>query len=224
MGFFLMTTTALTACSNGNKGNNTANHVDNNGYRKQNAGYNTIYNNTARNQNGSQVDLRNYSKDPDINTGSEDFDVIGKYVKENSSVIVLNIDGRNIYIKKAPGFRKDLKGFKGGLKDREVDVEVTHNNQLAKSLEPAPMTLADQDGVYEHKTGGDVKVIGKLIAIDKTHVSIQVPNGIKTYAKTSDFKVHTDGRGVHLKGKMVRIKVNKKGKVKELKYNWIDQR
>ncbi|MFC7391847.1 hypothetical protein [Scopulibacillus cellulosilyticus] len=222
-GFCLIMTLAITACSNGEKGNNADNNINNNGHRKQNVSYNKNNINTPQNQNGNRVDLKNYSKDQDKNTGDEDFDVTGKYVKENNNEIVLNINGDDIHIKKAAGYKKDLKGFKGSLKDKKVDVEVTHNQQLAKDLQPTPMTRADKNGVYERKHNGEVKVIGKLLSSDKSNVSIQVPNGKKTYTKTSDFKVDTDGQKVSLNGKIVRLEIDKHGKLKELKYNWVDQ-
>ncbi|MFC7391846.1 hypothetical protein [Scopulibacillus cellulosilyticus] len=207
--FCLMLTLVLAGC-------NTQNN-------KQTNKNNTPTNQTAKNQNGKKVDLRNYSKADDKNKKNADFDVTGKYIKDDSKEVEMNINGDDIHIKKASNFKKDLKGFKGNLKDKKVDVEVTHDKQMAKSLQPTPMTMANKDGVFERKSDGSSRVIGKLLTSDKKQVSVQVGSGKKTYTKTSDFKQDTKGHKVNLTDKMVRLDIDKSGKVKKLEYNWVDQ-
>ncbi|MBM7645352.1 uncharacterized protein YpmB [Scopulibacillus daqui] len=204
----LMLTLVLVGCNTANKQNNKDNAPT-----KQ----------TAKDQNGKTVDLRKYSKADDKNKKNADFNITGKYIKDDSKEVELNINGDDVHVKKAADFKKNLKGFKGNLKDKKVDVEVTHDKQQAKSLEPTPMTLADKNGIYERKNDGSYSVIGKLLTSDKTHISVQVPSGKKTYTKTSDFKQDTNGHKVNLTDKQVRLDIDKDGKVKELKYDWVDQ-
>jgi len=174
---------------------------------------------------GKLKNLKPYSKDKDKNDPSEgDFNVVGQYVTETGDKIVLKIKDKNIAIKKNPSFHKKKKGLKSGFKGKQVVVEVSTKNQYAKSLEPTPKAIVNQEGIYETKDGGkEYKMIAVLVENDKYKLTVKTPKGRKTYQKAEDFKMDSHAQNTKLKGKMVRLEIGKDGKAESLDYSWIDQ-
>lgn len=179
---------------------------------------------TSSNENTELKTLKNLSKDPDKNDSSEgDFDLVGKYVKENNDEITLEVHGKQIAIQKKVSFESDKKGMKGDWQDKQVVVEVSTNKAVAESVKPTDKTLADQDGVYD-RDGDEKEIIGKLVKNDSKGLTLQTPNGNKTFQKTHDFELDDEAKSQNkLENKTVRIETDEHGKAEELSYSWIDQ-
>lgn len=179
---------------------------------------------TSSNENTELKTLKNLSKDPDKNDSSEgDFDLVGKYVKENNDEITLEVHGKQIAIQKKVSFESDKKGMKGDWQDKQVVVEVSTNKAVAESVKPTDKTLADQDGVYD-RDGNEKEIIGKLVKNDSKGLTLQTPNGNKTFQKTHDFELDDEAKSQNkLENKTVRIETDEHGKAEELSYSWIDQ-
>lgn len=179
---------------------------------------------TSSNENTELKTLKNLSKDPDKNDSSEgDFDLVGKYVKENDNEITLEVQGKQVAIQKNSSFESDKKGMKGDWQDKQVVVEVSTNKAVAESVKPTDKTLADQDGVYD-RDGDEKEIIGKLVKNDSKGLTLQTPNGNKTFQKTHDFELDDEAKSQNkLENKTVRIETDEHGKAEELSYSWIDQ-
>lgn len=215
---FLAAGVILAGCGNDTK--NTSPQKDSS-QPKQTESSNTS---TSPNESAELKTLKNLSKDPDKNDSSEgDFDLVGKYAKENDDEITLEIHGKQVAIQKNSSFESDKKGMKGDLQDKQVVVEVSTDKAVAESVKPTDKTLADQDGVYD-RDGDEKEIIGKLIKNDSNEITLQTPNGNNTFQKTHDFELDDEARSqTKLEGKMVRIETDDQGKAEELSYSWIDQ-
>lgn len=179
---------------------------------------------TSSNENTELKTLKNLSKDPDKNDSSEgDFDLVGKYVKENDNEITLEVQGKQVAIQKNSSFESDKKGMKGDWQDKQVVVELSTNKAVAESVKPTDKTLADQDGVYD-RDGDEKEIIGKLVKNDSKELTLQTPNSNKTFQKTHDFELDDEAKSQNkLEDKTVRIETDEHGKAEELSYSWIDQ-
>lgn len=217
---FLAAGVILAGCGNDTK--NTSPQKDSS-QPKQTESSNTSTS-TSPNESAELKTLKNLSKDPDKNDSSEgDFDLVGKYVKENDDEITLEIHGKQVAIQKNSSFESDKKGMKGDWQDKQVVVEVSTDKAVAESVKPTDKTLADQDGVYD-RDGNEKEIIGKLIKNDSNEITLQTPNGNKTFQKTHDFELDDEAKSqTKLEGKMVRIETDDQGKAEELSYSWIDQ-
>ncbi|AMX00270.1 hypothetical protein [Rummeliibacillus stabekisii] len=215
---FLAAGVILAGC--GNDTTNTSPQKDSS-QPKQTESSNTS---TSSNENTELKTLKNLSKDPDKNDSSEgDFDLVGKYVKENNDKITLEVHGKQIAIHKKSSFESDKKGMKGDWQDKQVVVEVSTNKAVAESVKPTDKTRADQDGVYD-RDGDEKEIIGKLVKNDSKELTLQTPNGDKTFQKTHDFELDDEAKSQNkLEDKTVRIETDEHGKAEELSYSWIDQ-
>lgn len=223
MSFGLVLAFVLTGCGNQGSDNNSGEQSPKQSQDKSNN--QTATGDRPNKTHGQFKNLKRYSKDKDKNDPSEgDFDVVGQYLTETKDALVLNINGDHVAIKKKSSFHKKKKGLKDSLKGKQVDVEVSTKNQHAESLEPTPKTLANQEGIYERKNEGKgYKMIGKLVKNDENAITVKIPKGNKTYRKSGDFDMDNSAKGKNLRGKMVRLEIDKHGKAEGLDYSGIDQ-
>ncbi|WKB35569.1 hypothetical protein QS257_19060 [Terrilactibacillus sp. S3-3] len=91
-----------------------------------------------------------------------------------------------------------------------------------RELTPAPITLADKNGVYEQFGKGRENIIGRLLAEDRYELVIEVPMGQVVFDKLDDFKTDAGAESQNLIGKIVRLKLIGPNAA-ELSYSWIDQ-
>lgn len=164
-------------------------------------------------------DLKQYSQDPDKDK-DQDFDLIGTFVKEDTDQLTLKIQGKEINIPKSKMF--SVKGTQKDLKDQLVKVEVGSKIQQAEEMELTAIARANNDGVYE-QDGDETKIIGTFVSETDQELTIKVKNGNKTYKKTTDFEKDIKNAPADLKGKTVRIELQKDGKIESLDYEPEDQ-
>ncbi|MER2142009.1 MAG: hypothetical protein ABS902_10250, partial [Priestia megaterium] len=156
--------------------------------------------------------LQQYSNDPDIKKGKEeDFDLIGTLKKDAEKEMTLNIDDQLVKVPKSS--RMEVEGSQ--LKDmlnKEVEAEIDAAKQEAISIELTPKAKADKDGVYE-QDGNERKVVGIFIEESNKHITVKVPNGKKTYQKSTDFEKEEKGS---LKEKTVYLEINSANEVESI--------
>ncbi|MBU5212747.1 hypothetical protein [Heyndrickxia oleronia] len=167
----------------------------------------------------AQQDLKQYSQDPDKDS-DQDFDLVGRLIEESDDQINININGKEVLIPKSKSFA--VKGSHNNLKNQLVKVEIGNHNQQAEEMELTALAKADRDGVYE-KNDDETKIIGKYISETDKDITIQVKNGDKKYLKSPDYKIEGKLPSKQLKGKIVRLELQKNNKVKSLEYKQEDQ-
>ncbi|MEB2293201.1 hypothetical protein ABEY50_14315 [Priestia megaterium] len=156
--------------------------------------------------------LQQYSSDPDIKKGKdEDFDLIGTLKKDAEKEITLNIDDQLVKVPKSSGMEVEGSQLKDMI-NKEVEAEIDAAKQEATSIELTPKAKADKNGVYE-QDGDERKIVGVFIEESNKHITVKVPNGKKTYQKSTDFEKEEKGS---LKEKTVYLEINSANEVESI--------
>ncbi|MEC1262423.1 hypothetical protein P9D34_18760 [Bacillus swezeyi] len=176
---------------------------------------------TAETADRKKVDLRKYSLDQDSRT-EDDFDLIGKLIHAEDDQMTLKIKDRELIIPKSKHFKseEDHDDLIGKL----IQVEVDGKTQEAEEAELMPQAKADENGVYEREADGGQKVIGTLVSESDHDVTIQTEAGDKTYQKASGYERDIAEAPEKLKGRTVRLEIQKDGKVESLDFEAEDQK
>lgn len=166
-------------------------------------------------------DLKTYSLDKNIRS-EEDFDLIGKYVHAEDDQITLEIKDKELIVPKSARFHseEDHDDLIGKL----VKVEVDGKTQEAEEAELMPQSKADQNGVYEEEKDGARKIIATFVSESEQNITIKTKAGEKTYQKTADFERDVAEAPEKLKGKIVRLEIEKDGKAESLDLESEDQK
>lgn len=166
-------------------------------------------------------DLKTYSLDKNIRS-EEDFDLIGKYVHAEDDQITLEIKDKELIVPKSSRFHseEDHDDLIGKL----VKVEVDGKTQEAEEAELMPQSKADQNGVYEQEKDGSRKIIATFVSESEQNITIKTKAGEKTYQKTADFERDVVEAPEKLKGKIVRLEIEKDGKAESLDFESEDQK
>ncbi|WP_270573927.1 conotoxin [Bacillus glycinifermentans] len=165
-------------------------------------------------------DLRKYSHDKDKQT-EDDFDLIGQYVQAEDDQMTIKIKDRDVIIPKSKRFKnnEDYVDLMGKL----VKVEVDGKSQEAEEIELMPQSKADENGVYEQEKDGSRKIVATLVDETDKRITVKTKAGNKTYQKTADFERDIAESPDKLKGKTVRLSIQKDGKAESLDFEAEDQ-
>ncbi|GIN66162.1 MULTISPECIES: hypothetical protein [Bacillus] len=167
-----------------------------------------------------KLDLKKYSYDKGRNS-EDDFDLIGQYIQAEDDQLTIKVKDRELIIPKSRHFKnkEDYDDLMGKL----VKVEVDGKSQEAEELELTPQAKADENGVYEQESDGGQKVIGTLVNETGRNVTVKVASGNQTFQKTADFERDVAESPQKLKGKTVRLEIQKDGKAESLDFEAEDQ-
>lgn len=166
--------------------------------------------------------LRSLSQDKTADDGSGSFHITGDFVKATKNTIVIDAENNHITLKKAAAFRLKLMGFRKNIKGYKVVCKMNAKDGTIQELAPAPITLADKNGVYEQYGQGRENIIGRLLAEDRYKLIIEVPMGQVVFDKLDNFKTDDSAQSQNLIGKIVRLRLIGSNAA-ELSYSWIDQ-
>ncbi|MCY9223202.1 hypothetical protein MOF08_21525, partial [Bacillus licheniformis] len=80
------------------------------------------------------------------------------------------------------------------------------------------------NGVYEEEKDGSRKIIATFVSESEQNITIKTKAGEKTYQKTADFERDVAEAPEKLKGKIVRLEIEKDGKAESLDLESEDQK
>lgn len=166
-------------------------------------------------------DLKTYSLDKNIRS-EEDFDLIGKYVHAEDDQITLEIKDKELIVPKSARFHseEDHDDLIGKLVKVEVDGKRKKRKKpsLCRSQKPTKMAY-----MRRRKTA-DRKIIATFVSESEQNITIKTKAGEKTYQKTADFERDVAEAPEKLKGKIVRLEIEKDGKAESLDLESEDQK
>lgn len=135
--------------------------------------------------------------------------------------MTIKIKDQEVIIPKSKRFKnnEDYEDLMGKL----VKVEVDGKSQEAEEIELMPQAKADQNGVYEQEKDGSRKIVATLVDETDKRITVKTKAGNKTYQKTADFERDIAESPEKLKGKTVRLSIQKDGKADSLDFEAEDQ-
>lgn len=135
--------------------------------------------------------------------------------------MTIKIKDRDVIIPKSKRFKnnEDYVDLMGKL----VKVEVDGKSQEAEEIELMPQSKADENGVYEQEKDGSRKIVATLVDETDKRITVKTKAGNKTYQKTADFERDIAESPDKLKGKTVRLSIQKDGKAESLDFEAEDQ-